>query len=440
MHAIRAQSRISVDTISELIAWPGRTVARVGQGLPRRHLRRRGQLRQRHRQDLQHRPTILDWTTFACRRLGLAVHRRERARGHVERAHPRRARAAAAVLPPHRPGHHSQALDRRPGGQVAEPSEGRGDRAARDGAAALRHHDRHRRLHRQRRRSHNCFARPTHEYLDFNAGRTSSKEIVVKVNVPEVLRAELARPSWKGEHVALGTNTDPYQWVEGRYKLMRGIWEAMRDARNPCSILTKSPLLLRDKDLLLEIAERTTGQRVPVGADARREGLAGDRAAHAAPARAARGGGRAQPGRHPDRHPDRAADARDQRRAGAGRGDRRAGRRRPGRPRSAARRCSCAARRATSSSTGCASTGPTSCERYEELYRRGAYVPSRRERKTLAARLPGRRRKAARTRRRASTAPPRRRPPPSAADAGAETERCSERASAVLKTAGTPAL
>ncbi len=104
--------------------------------------------------------------------------------------------------------------------------------------------------------SHNCFARPTHEYLDLNAGRDFDREIVVKVNVPEVLRAELARPSWKGEHVALGTNTDPYQWVEGRYRLMRGIWEAMRDFANPCSILTKSPLLLRDKDLLLQIAER----------------------------------------------------------------------------------------------------------------------------------------------------------------------------------------
>jgi DNA repair photolyase len=73
--------------------------------------------------------------------------------------------------------------------------------------------------------------------------------------VPEVLRRELARPSWAFEHVAMGTNTDPYQWVEGRYKLMRGIWEALRDARNPCSILTKSPLVLRDVDLLREIAE-----------------------------------------------------------------------------------------------------------------------------------------------------------------------------------------
>jgi DNA repair photolyase len=110
--------------------------------------------------------------------------------------------------------------------------------------------------------SHNCFARPTHKYLDFDAGRDFEREIVVKVNAPEVLRVELAKPSWKGEHVALGTNTDPYQWVEGRYKLMQGIWEAMRDAAggagNPCSVLTKSPLLLRDLPLMLQIAERTS--------------------------------------------------------------------------------------------------------------------------------------------------------------------------------------
>lgn len=102
-----------------------------------------------------------------------------------------------------------------------------------------------------------CFARPTHKYLEFDAGRDFEREIVVKVNAPELLRVELARRSWKGEHVALGTNTDPYQWVEGRYKLMPGIWEAMRDAGNPCSILTKSPLLLRDLALMREINERT---------------------------------------------------------------------------------------------------------------------------------------------------------------------------------------
>jgi DNA repair photolyase len=102
-----------------------------------------------------------------------------------------------------------------------------------------------------------CFARPTHTYLGFNAGRDFEREIVVKVNVPEVLRAELRRPSWKGEHVAMGTNTDPYQWVEGRYKLMPGIWAAFRDFKNPCSVLTKSPLLLRDLPLMKEIAAVT---------------------------------------------------------------------------------------------------------------------------------------------------------------------------------------
>ena len=102
-----------------------------------------------------------------------------------------------------------------------------------------------------------CFARPTHAYLGFDAGRDFEREIVVKVNAPEVVRAELGRRSWKGEHVAMGTNTDPYQWVESRYRLMPGIWAALRDARNPCSILTKSPLLLRDLELMKEIAAVT---------------------------------------------------------------------------------------------------------------------------------------------------------------------------------------
>jgi DNA repair photolyase len=99
-----------------------------------------------------------------------------------------------------------------------------------------------------------CFARPTHRYLDFDAGRDFEREIVVKVNAPEVLRRELERPSWSREHVALGTNTDPYQWVEGRYKLMPGIWRALLESRTPCSVLTKSPLLLRDLPLLAELA------------------------------------------------------------------------------------------------------------------------------------------------------------------------------------------
>jgi DNA repair photolyase len=99
-----------------------------------------------------------------------------------------------------------------------------------------------------------CFARPTHRYLDFDAGRDFEREIVVKVNAPEVLRRELARPTWTREHVALGTNTDPYQWVEARYRLMPDIWRALLEQRTPCSVLTKSPLLLRDLPLLSELA------------------------------------------------------------------------------------------------------------------------------------------------------------------------------------------
>jgi DNA repair photolyase len=111
--------------------------------------------------------------------------------------------------------------------------------------------------------SHNCFARPTHTYLDFDAGRDFEREIVVKVNTPEVARAELMRPSWKREHVALGTNTDPYQWVEKKYELLPGVWEAMRDSRTPSSVLTKSPLLLRDLDLFKQIPSFAANLSIP---------------------------------------------------------------------------------------------------------------------------------------------------------------------------------
>ena len=108
-----------------------------------------------------------------------------------------------------------------------------------------------------------CFARPTHKYLDLSPGRDFEREIVVKVNAPEVLRTELARPSWKREHVAMGTNTDPYQWVEGRYRLMPEIWAALRDSRTPGSILTKSPLLLRDLDAMKQVPGISANLSVP---------------------------------------------------------------------------------------------------------------------------------------------------------------------------------
>jgi DNA repair photolyase len=103
--------------------------------------------------------------------------------------------------------------------------------------------------------SHNCFARRTHTYLDLNAGRDFEREIVVKVNVPELLRAELARPSWKRELVALGTNTDPYQWVESRYRMMPEILEALEAAETPVSVLTKSPLVMRDVEIYERMAK-----------------------------------------------------------------------------------------------------------------------------------------------------------------------------------------
>jgi DNA repair photolyase len=102
-----------------------------------------------------------------------------------------------------------------------------------------------------------CFARPTHEYLGLNGAEDFEQRIVVKVNAVERLTAELARPSWRGEHIAMGTNTDPYQQAEGRYRLTRGIVETLGRARNPFSILTKSSMIQRDLDVLTAAAERT---------------------------------------------------------------------------------------------------------------------------------------------------------------------------------------
>ena len=103
-----------------------------------------------------------------------------------------------------------------------------------------------------------CFARPTHRYLDLDTGDDFERKIVVKVNAVERLRAELRAPKWAGDHIAMGTNTDPYQPAEGRYRLTRGLIEALSEARNPFSILTKSTMILRDLDLLVEAAKRTT--------------------------------------------------------------------------------------------------------------------------------------------------------------------------------------
>ena len=105
--------------------------------------------------------------------------------------------------------------------------------------------------------SHNCFARRTHEYLEFDSGKDFDTQVVVKVNAGEVLRRELAAPRWRGAAIAMGTNVDVYQRAEGRYRLMPEIIAALRDFANPFSILTKGTLILRDLALLREAAEVT---------------------------------------------------------------------------------------------------------------------------------------------------------------------------------------
>ncbi|WP_214467987.1 intein-containing Rv2578c family radical SAM protein [Microbacterium flavescens] len=103
--------------------------------------------------------------------------------------------------------------------------------------------------------SHNCFARGTHEYLELDAGRDFDSQVIVKINVAEVLEKELRRGSWAQPPVMLGTNTDPYQRAEGRYKLMPGIVSALTESGTPFSILTKGTLMRRDLPLLRDAAQ-----------------------------------------------------------------------------------------------------------------------------------------------------------------------------------------
>jgi len=103
-----------------------------------------------------------------------------------------------------------------------------------------------------------CFARPTHEYLGLGMGDDFERKLVVKVNAVERVRAEVHSPKWSGDLIAMGTNTDPYQHAEGKYHLTRGVIEVLGQAQNPFSILTKSTLVLRDLDVLVKAAARTS--------------------------------------------------------------------------------------------------------------------------------------------------------------------------------------
>jgi DNA repair photolyase len=101
-----------------------------------------------------------------------------------------------------------------------------------------------------------CYVRAFERRADRASGEGYGTSIRVKVNVVEALRRELARPSWRGGHVAIGAATDPYQPAEGRYRLTRGCLRALRDTANPFAIITRSPLIVRDVDVLVEAAER----------------------------------------------------------------------------------------------------------------------------------------------------------------------------------------
>ena len=99
---------------------------------------------------------------------------------------------------------------------------------------------------------HYCFARRYHVQFEMNADDDFASMILVKRNFVEVLRREVDRPSWMREMVAVGTATDPYQPIEGHYKLTRGSIEALALGRTPMSLVTKGPMVVRDRDVLLD--------------------------------------------------------------------------------------------------------------------------------------------------------------------------------------------
>ena len=103
-----------------------------------------------------------------------------------------------------------------------------------------------------------CYVRHFEHRSDRPSDDRYGTSIRVKTNVADVLRKELARASWEREHIAIGAATDPYQPAEGRYKLTRACLEALRDAANPFSIITRGPMIVRDLDVLAEAAKRAS--------------------------------------------------------------------------------------------------------------------------------------------------------------------------------------
>jgi DNA repair photolyase len=103
---------------------------------------------------------------------------------------------------------------------------------------------------------HYCFARKYQPHLELDADDSFASVIFIKTNFVDVLRRELDKPSWAKESIGFGTATDPYQPIEGTYKLSRGTLEALRDAASPVGIVTKGPMIVRDKDVLQDLSKR----------------------------------------------------------------------------------------------------------------------------------------------------------------------------------------
>ena len=134
---------------------------------------------------------------------------------------------------------------------------------------------------------HYCFARRYQTQFELGPGDEFSSLILVKVNLIDVLRRELDKPSWTREVVAVGTATDPYQPIEGHYKLTRRSLEALRDGRTPIGLVTKGPMVVRDIDLLVQLGRagraarsasacrRSTRRRGPRSSPARRTRCSG---------------------------------------------------------------------------------------------------------------------------------------------------------------------
>src|SRR5882724_5128825 len=101
-----------------------------------------------------------------------------------------------------------------------------------------------------------CFARPTHAYLGLSPGLDFESKLFVKPDAPALLEKELSAPNYQVRTIAIGTNTDPYQPIERKYQVMRGILEVLERAGHPVGIVTKSALILRDLDILARLAER----------------------------------------------------------------------------------------------------------------------------------------------------------------------------------------